>query len=63
MGVKIELDKKEISIIRDSLIYNNNRLVEDIKKLKKGKYKFGLKEKENILKDVRKLVNFFDDLK
>lgn len=63
MGVKIELEKKEISIIIDSLVYNNNRLVEDIKTLKKAKYKFGLKEKESILKDVRKLVNFFENLK
>lgn len=63
MGVKIELEKKEISIIKYSLIYYNNRLVEDIKTLKKAKYKLGLKEKESILKDVRKMINFFDGLK
>lgn len=63
MGIKIELEEKEISIIKNSLVYTNNRLVEDIKTLKKNKYKFGLKEKESILKDVRKLINFFDGLK
>lgn len=63
MDFKIELEKKEISIIKDSLIYYNNRLVEDIKTLKKAKYKFGLKERESILKDVRKMINFFDGLK
>lgn len=62
MGFKIELEKKEISLIKNSLIYNNNRLVEDIKKLKKAKYKLGLKEKESILKDVRKLINFFEKI-
>lgn len=63
MGVKIELEKKEISIIINSLVYNNNRLTEDIKKQKKTKYKFGLNKKMTILKDVRKLINFFEDLK
>jgi hypothetical protein len=63
MSVKIELEKKEISIINDSLVYANNRLTEDIKKLKKAKYKLGLNEKESILKDVRKLINFFENLK
>lgn len=63
MSVKVELENKEISIIHYSLVFDNNRLVEDIKKLKKAKYKFGLKEKESLLKDVRKLINFFEDLK
>lgn len=63
MGFKIELEKKEISIIINSLVYNNNRLNEDIKKQKKTKYKFGLNEKMTILKDVRKLINFFEDIK
>lgn len=63
MAVKIELENKEISIIKDSLINENNRLVQDIKTLKKAKYKLGLNAKENILKDVRKLINFFEALK
>lgn len=63
MSVKIELENKEISIIKDSLIYENNRLAQDIKTLKKHKYKLGLNEKESVLKDVRKLINFFEALK
>ena len=63
MSVKIELENKEISIIKDSLIYENNRLAQDIKTLKKHKYKLCLNEKESVLKDVRKLINFFEALK
>lgn len=56
---KIELEKDEINIIYTSLILLNNKYVNEIKTLKKNKFKYGLDQKEKELKLVRKLSNFF----
>ena len=60
--VKIELEKDEINTIYISLVLLNNKYVNEIKTLKKNKLKYGLAQKENELKQVRKLSNFFSKI-
>lgn len=62
MAIKVELEKNEIEIIYNSLVLLNNRYNEDVKTLKKNKWKYGLAKKENELKQIRKLINFFSKI-
>lgn len=65
MGVKIELEKKEIAVILHSLIADRHRLQDAIKKNKIGNYKITKEAKKNIEIDIenrKKLEKFFDEI-
>ena len=65
MGVKIELDKKEIATILWSLIRNRNNIENVLKTGKQGNIKLTKNSRESTkidLKNVVKLEKFFDKL-
>ena len=65
MGVKIELEKKDIAVILLSLIESRHRLQDAIKKNKVGNYKITKEAKKNIEIDIEnreKLEKFFDKI-
>lgn len=59
----IEISPKEKMFIVFSLIDYQNNLVNRIESKKKNKIKYRLLDDENDLKEVRKLINFFDKIK